>query len=52
MGEAANGAEAVRRAQALTPDVILMDLRMPEFDGVGAITAACPGGRRLLACLC
>ena len=36
---AANGAEAVRRAQALRPDVILMDLRMPELDGVSAITA-------------
>lgn len=37
IGEAANGADAVRRAQALKPDVILMDLRMPELDGVGAI---------------
>jgi DNA-binding NarL/FixJ family response regulator len=37
LGEAANGAEAVRLAQALQPDVILMDLRMPEMDGVSAI---------------
>jgi DNA-binding NarL/FixJ family response regulator len=36
-GEAANGREAVDRAAALTPDVILMDLRMPEMDGVTAI---------------
>ena len=39
VGEAANGADAVRRTRALAPDVILMDLRMPELDGVGAITA-------------
>jgi DNA-binding NarL/FixJ family response regulator len=37
LGEAADGAEAVRLAQALQPDVILMDLRMPEMDGVSAI---------------
>jgi DNA-binding NarL/FixJ family response regulator len=39
VAEAADGAEAVRRAGALKPDVILMDLRMPELDGVGAIVA-------------
>jgi YesN/AraC family two-component response regulator len=32
LGEAADGAEAVRLAQALEPDVILMDLRMPGMD--------------------
>jgi DNA-binding NarL/FixJ family response regulator len=39
VGEAADGAEAVRRARALAPDVILMDLRMPNLDGVSAIAA-------------
>ena len=38
LGEAADGAEAVRLAQALSPDVILMDLRMPGMDGLAAIT--------------
>jgi len=38
LGEAGDGAEAVRLAQELRPDVILMDLRMPGMDGVTAIT--------------
>lgn len=36
VGEAADGAEAVARAEALQPDVVLMDLRMPVLDGAGA----------------
>src|SRR5215475_6678096 len=38
VGEAADGAEAIRLASTLRPDVILMDLRMPGMDGVSAIT--------------
>lgn len=37
IGEAENGEEAVGRAAALKPDVVLMDLRMPGTDGVSAI---------------
>src|SRR6266581_3900139 len=36
VGEAADGAEAVRLAQRLHPDVVLMDLLMPELDGIAA----------------
>jgi DNA-binding NarL/FixJ family response regulator len=38
VGEASNGLEAVEKASELSPDVVLMDLRMPEMDGVEAIS--------------
>ncbi|WP_020499646.1 response regulator [Sciscionella marina] len=37
LGMAADGAEAVRLASTLHPDVVLMDLRMPGTDGITAI---------------
>ncbi len=36
VGEATTGAEAVEQALALRPDVVLMDIRMPELDGIEA----------------
>jgi DNA-binding NarL/FixJ family response regulator len=36
VGDAANGAEAVEKALVLRPDVVLMDIRMPELDGLEA----------------
>ena len=37
VGQATNGKEAVEKARELKPDIILIDLRMPELDGVEAI---------------
>jgi DNA-binding NarL/FixJ family response regulator len=36
VGEAGDGAEAVAQAKSLRPDLILMDIRMPEMDGLAA----------------
>jgi DNA-binding NarL/FixJ family response regulator len=52
VGQAADGGEAVREAQRLRPDVVLMDVRMPTMDGIEAtrqILATCPDpGPRVL----
>jgi DNA-binding NarL/FixJ family response regulator len=46
VGEAKDGIEAVDKAEDLAPDVILMDIKMPRLDGIGAahlITGRNPG---------
>ncbi len=42
VGEAADGAEAVRAAPQAAPDVVLVDLVMPRMDGIATITALRP----------
>ena len=41
VGEVADGAEAIRAARELRPDVVLMDVRMPNVDGIEATTVIC-----------
>lgn len=51
LGEAADGAEAIRMAAALRPDVILMDLSMPGLrsgEAIRQVLAVCPEGRVLV----
>ena len=51
VGTAGNGREAVSEAQRLRPDVVIMDIALPELDGVQAtrhVTERCPETRVLI----
>jgi DNA-binding NarL/FixJ family response regulator len=51
VGQASTGREAVARARRLAPDVVLMDVRMPDLDGIAAtreLTRAVPAVRVLI----
>ncbi len=47
VGEAGDGAEALRRAEELQPDVMLLDLEMPGLDGVGVLQQLRAAGTNL-----
>lgn len=44
VGEAGNGNEAISAASELAPDLVLMDIRMPEMDGLAATKSIVDGG--------
>ena len=54
VGEAKDGVETVNKAQELAPDGVLMDIRMPRLDGIGAahlITERDPGVKIIILTL-
>jgi DNA-binding NarL/FixJ family response regulator len=51
IGQASTGREAVERARQIAPDVVLMDVRMPDLDGIAAtrrMSSAAPDSRVLI----
>ena len=51
-GEAENGAKAVEKYKEVNPDLVLMDITMPEMDGIQALKAikAADSGAKVIMC--
>ncbi|MDH5243242.1 MAG: response regulator transcription factor, partial [Chloroflexota bacterium] len=45
VGEASDGREALEQVRNLRPDVVVMDVQMPEVDGIGGVKAIRGAGR-------
>ena len=52
VGEAENGAKAVEKYAELKPDLVLMDITMPEMDGIEALKKRGSGLKMELSCHC
>ena len=52
VGEAENGAKAVEKYQELKPDLVLMDITMPEMDGIQALKAIKAGDPSATVIMC
>lgn len=52
VGEAENGAKAVEKYKELSPDLVLMDITMPEMDGIQALKEikGIDGGAKVIMC--
>jgi DNA-binding NarL/FixJ family response regulator len=51
IGQASTGRQAIERTRQLTPDVVLMDVRMPDLDGIAAtreLSRTAPGAKVLI----
>ncbi len=48
VGEASNGLQALERIEELSPDVVFLDVQMPELDGLGVVAALDPGTAPLI----
>ena len=48
IGEASNGKEALEKVEALSPDLLLLDVEMPELDGFGVAHALSIAGPRII----
>ena len=52
VGEAENGAKAVEKYNELKPDLVLMDIKMPEMDGIQALKKIKEGDSSALVIMC
>lgn len=50
IGTARDGLDALERISALAPDVVTLDMMMPNLDGIGVLTALPPSGPRVVIC--